>query len=123
MFKKPDWYTRNATIPLYRLKKRAPSVIWVGLFLVACFALPLGGAIKIVHPGALATLYQGFKIAKQSPLDGFFFTLILLVYGSFLMFFANGAFVFLRVAAGYDVRRNTSIGQWLLNKLKNMSWK
>ncbi|MEO3714088.1 hypothetical protein [Roseateles flavus] len=120
MFKNPDWYARNATIPLYRLKKRTPPVVWVGLFLVACFALPFAGAIQIVHPGTFATVQKGFEIAQKSPVDGLLFTWIFLVYGSLLMFFANGAFVFLRAAAGYDVRRNASLVQWILNKLNSV---
>lgn len=93
------------------------------MFLLACFALPFAIVIKIVHPGVIFTLRKGFELAQHSPLHGSMFVLVLLAYGSCLMFFVNGAFVFLRAAAGYNVRRNGSIAKWILNKFKNRSGK
>lgn len=114
----PRWYRRYVTANLYRIKKRTPPIAWVAMFLIACMSLPATLAIQIIHPGTVSTFREAWTIAQQHPLNGFIFASIVLAYGRFLMFFADGAFVFLRVAAGYNVSRNESIAKWVLNKSK-----
>lgn len=118
MFRPPRCYRKNFIVPLYRLKKVTPPVIWVVMFLLCCFMLPFGIAIKIMHPGFFATLRAGLEIAAENQLYGAVFVTTFLVLGSFLMFIVNGAFVSLRVAAGYEVRRNGTILKWLINKVR-----
>ena len=118
MFKPPRCYRKHFVVPLYRLKKATPPVVWVIMFLLCCLVLPFSIAIKIVHPGFSATLRVGIEIAAENPLHGAVFVTTLLVLGSFLMFIVNGAFVFLRAAAGYEVRRNGTVLKWLINKTK-----
>src|SRR5690606_38080006 len=101
-----------------RLKKATPQVVWVAMFLLCCLVLPFGIVLKIVHPGFVATLRVGLSIATQNPFHGTVFVVALLVLGSFFMFIVNGAFVFMRVAAGYEVRRNGTVLRWLINKGK-----
>ena len=71
-----------------------------------------------MHPGFFATLRAGLEIAAENQLYGAVFVTTFLVLGSFLMFIVNRAFVSLRVAAGYEVRRNGTILKWLINKVR-----
>lgn len=118
MSKPPRCYRKSITLPLYRLKKATPPVVWVVMFLLCSLMLPFGAAIEIVHPGFFATLRAGFEIAARHPFHGAVFVATLLLLGGFFMFVLNGAFVFLRAAAGYEVRRNGTVLKWLINKAK-----
>lgn len=107
---------RHVEVPCHRLTKKTPPVFWVGMFLLACFLLPYAATVKIILPGMFEILPMAIEIAKRDLWQGVGFFGFFLAMGIAPMFFANAAFVFLRVAAGYDVRRNGSIRAWVFNK-------
>lgn len=101
------------TVPLYRLKKRTPPAVWFVAFLLTCFLLPFVSSLRMVHPGLAKTIATGWEIAKSDLFGGLIFVTFFVFLLSIFMFVVNGAFVFMRVLAGYDVRRNSSILKWI----------
>ncbi len=104
------------TVPLYRLKKRTPLAVWLVAFLLTCFLMPFVSSLKMVHPGLVQTLATGWEIAKYDLFGGIIFVTFFIFLLSVFMFVVNSAFVFMRVLAGYDVRRNRSLLKWIYLK-------
>jgi len=121
MPKMPRWYRERVTVRLYRTKKAVPKPLWLLPFLVCCLVLPFAMGAKIAHPGTLATLEAGMAVAATDPVHGVVFVSVMLALGGWLKFSLDAAFVFLRAAAGYEVRKNGSILAWVFRKLKAWS--
>ncbi len=115
---KPLWWRRKIDLPLFILKKRTHPVVWFLLFCVSVFILPLALAFKIELAGSVSFLLQQFISGPTHHWQLLAAAGIIAIYGSLFMFFANGAFVFLRIMAGYSARRNSSIAKWLYYKVR-----
>lgn len=70
----------------------------------------------MAHPGLTQTFSTGWEIAQSDLFGGMIFVAFFVLLLSIFMFVVNGAFVFMRVLAGYDVRRNSSILKWIYLK-------
>lgn len=88
------------------------------MFLLCCLLFPFALTTKLLHPGVIETIKVSYEIALENPVNGVIFGLFFLLLSSFFMFILNGAFVFVRAALGYEVRKNGSILKWIWNRYK-----
>ena len=116
--KVPRWYRKNVTVALYKAKKSTPPIVWFVALVAACFAIPMAVDLKIHHPGIMSSIEFALKVSEQNVTNAFLVFAILALLAGFLMFLVNGAFVFVRVLAGYETRRKSSILKWFLYKVK-----